>query len=66
MKKEFKRKLEELGVFYHISFSLKAVVKSSRLSDVNIGVMLKESPSKKDTKASAMKSQGMVGGRVSR
>jgi len=51
MKKEFKRKLEELGVLYHISFSLKAVVKSSRLSDINIGVMLKESPSKKDTKA---------------
>ncbi|MBM4305393.1 MAG: nucleotidyltransferase domain-containing protein [Deltaproteobacteria bacterium] len=51
MKKEFKRKLEELGVFVIYLFGSKAIGKASRLSDIDIGVVLKESPSEKDTKA---------------
>ncbi|MFH0813930.1 MAG: nucleotidyltransferase domain-containing protein [Pseudomonadota bacterium] len=50
MKKEFKRKLEELGIFIVYLFGSRAIGRESRSSDVDIGVVLKESPSGKDTR----------------
>jgi predicted nucleotidyltransferase len=51
MKKELKRKLAELGIFVVYLFGSKAIGKASRLSDVDIGVVLKGLPSGRDTRA---------------
>jgi predicted nucleotidyltransferase len=51
MKKEFKKKLDELRVFIVYLFGSKAIGRASRLSDIDIGVVLKTSPSGKDNRA---------------
>lgn len=51
MKKELKKKLDELGVFTVYLFGSKAVGRASCLSDIDIGVVLKESLSGRDTRA---------------
>jgi len=50
MKKELKGKFEELGIFIVYLFGSRATGRGSCLSDIDIGVVLKESPSGKDTR----------------
>jgi len=50
MKKEIKRKFEGLGITIVYLFGSKATGTGSSLSDIDIGVVLKESPSGKDTR----------------
>jgi hypothetical protein len=51
MRKESKKKLDELGIFIVYLFGSRAIGKASRLSDIDIGVVLNESPSWRDTRA---------------
>ena len=50
MKKEIKGRLEELGVFIVYLFGSKAIGRESRLSDVDLGLVLEEFPPGKDTR----------------
>jgi predicted nucleotidyltransferase len=51
MKKELKRKLKELEISIVYLFGSRAMGRGSRSSDIDIGVVLKDSPSGKDTRA---------------
>lgn len=51
MKKEIKGRLEELGVFIVYLFGSKAIGRESGLSDVDLGLVLKQFPPGKDTRA---------------
>jgi predicted nucleotidyltransferase len=50
MKKELKGKLHRLGVAVVYLFGSRATGRESRLSDIDIGVVLKEAPSGKGTR----------------
>ena len=50
MKKEIRRKLRELGVSTVYLFGSRANQRQSRLSDIDIGVVLKKPPSGGDTR----------------
>ena len=51
MKKEIRRKLRELGVSTVYLFGSRASQRQSRLSDLDIGVVLKKPPLKGDTRS---------------
>ena len=50
MKKELKGKFDELGIAIAYLFGSRATGRESRLSDIDIGVVLKEVPSGNDTR----------------
>ncbi len=51
MKRDFKDKLENLGVGIVYLFGSKATGRASRSSDIDIGVVLKTTPTGRDTRA---------------
>ncbi len=51
MKKELKRKFKELEISIVYLFGSRAMGRGSRSSDIDIGVVLKDSPPGKDTRA---------------
>ena len=50
MKRDFKTKLEKLGVAIVYLFGSKATGRGSPLSDIDIGIVLKSPPSESDTR----------------
>jgi len=50
MKKELKSKFEELGIIVVYLFGSRATGRESRLSDIDIGVVLQEAPRENDTR----------------